>query len=304
MPCYLKSHSYGEYVFDHGWADAYLRAGGNYYPKLQCAVPFTPVTGRRLLVREGRDRTETAALLLQAGVMLSDRLEASSLHITFPTREEWELAGSLGFLQRTDQQFHWPNEGYGSFEEFLSALTSRKRKTIRAERRRALADGIEIEWVTGSDLTEAHWDAFFAFYKDTGSRKWGSPYLTREFFSLIGETMADDILLVLAKRSGRAIAGALNFIGGPGSGCDRRGKAASGSTAAGRSALPAAQHCGRGHPAHRPRHYDGTRAPRADGPRPETAGSSGRRRGCSPIACLRGGQRRRGSTETSSHLTA
>ncbi len=212
-PCYLKSHSYGEYVFDHGWADAYLRAGGNYYPKLQCAVPFTPVTGRRLLVREGRDRTETAALLLQAGVMLSDRLEASSLHITFPTREEWELAGSLGFLQRTDQQFHWPNEGYGSFEEFLSALTSRKRKTIRAERRRALADGIEIEWVTGSDLTEAHWDAFFAFYKDTGSRKWGSPYLTREFFSLIGETMADDILLVLAKRSGRAIAGALNFIG-------------------------------------------------------------------------------------------
>jgi predicted N-acyltransferase len=213
MPCYLKSHSYGEYVFDHGWADAYLRAGGSYYPKLQCAVPFTPVTGRRLLVREGQDRTETAALLLQAGVMLADRLEASSLHVTFPTREEWELAGSLGFLQRTDQQFHWPNEGYGSFEEFLSALTSRKRKTIRAERRRALADGIEIEWVTGSDLTEAHWDAFFAFYMDTGSRKWGSPYLTREFFSLIGETMADDILLVLAKRSGRAIAGALNFIG-------------------------------------------------------------------------------------------
>ncbi len=164
-------------------------------------------------MREGQDRTETAALLLQAGVMLADRLEASSLHVTFPTREEWELAGSLGFLQRTDQQFHWPNEGYGSFEAFLSALTSRKRKTIRAERRRALADGIEIEWVTGSDLTEAHWDAFFAFYMDTGSRKWGSPYLTREFFSLIGETMADDVLLVLAKRSGRAIAGALNFIG-------------------------------------------------------------------------------------------
>jgi uncharacterized protein len=213
MPCYLKSHSYGEYVFDHGWADAYLRAGGSYYPKLQCAVPFTPVTGRRLLVREGQDRIETAALLLQAGVMLADRLEASSLHVTFPTREEWELAGALGFLQRSDQQFHWLNEGYGGFEAFLSALTSRKRKTIRAERRRALADGIEIEWVTGSDLTEAHWDAFFAFYMDTGSRKWGSPYLTREFFSLIGETMADDVLLVLAKRSGRAIAGALNFIG-------------------------------------------------------------------------------------------
>jgi uncharacterized protein len=213
MPCYLKSHSYGEYVFDHGWADAYLRAGGSYYPKLQGAVPFTPVTGKRLLVRKGEDRTSSGGLLLQAGVMLADRLEASSLHVTFPTREEWELAGSLGFLQRTDQQFHWPNEGYGSFEDFLSTLTSRKRKAIRTERRRALADGIEIEWVTGSDLTEAHWDAFFGFYMDTGSRKWGSPYLTRQFFSLIGETMADDILLVLAKRSGRAIAGALNFIG-------------------------------------------------------------------------------------------
>jgi predicted N-acyltransferase len=213
MPCYLKSHSYGEYVFDHGWADAYLRAGGSYYPKLQCAVPFTPVTGRRLLVREGEDRTASAALLLQAGVMLADRLEVSSLHITFPTREEWDLAGSLGFLQRTDQQFHWLNVGYGSFEDFLGALTSRKRKVIRTERRRALADGIEIEWVTGNDLTEAHWDVFFAFYMDTGSRKWGSPYLTREFFSLIGETMADDVLLVLAKRGSRAIAGALNFIG-------------------------------------------------------------------------------------------
>lgn len=213
MPCYLKSHSYGEYVFDHGWADAYLRAGGSYYPKLQCAVPFTPVAGRRLLVRDGEDRTASAALLLKGGVMLADRLEASSLHVTFPTREEWELAGSVGFLQRTDQQFHWPNEGYGSFGDFLGALTSRKRKVIRTERRRALADGIEIEWVTGNDLTEAHWDAFFAFYMDTGSRKWGSPYLTREFFSLIGETMADDILLVLAKRGGRAIAGALNFIG-------------------------------------------------------------------------------------------
>jgi predicted N-acyltransferase len=213
MPCYLKSHSYGEYVFDHGWADAYLRAGGSYYPKLQCAVPFTPVTGRRLLVREGEDRAASAALLLQAGVMLADRLEASSLHVTFPTREEWELAGSLGFLQRTDQQFHWLNEGYGGFEDFLGALTSRKRKVIRAERRRALADGIDIEWVTGNDLNEAHWDVFFSFYMDTGSRKWGSPYLTREFFSLIGETMADDVLLVLAKRGGRAIAGALNFIG-------------------------------------------------------------------------------------------
>jgi predicted N-acyltransferase len=214
MPCYLKSHSYGEYVFDHAWADAYERAGGSYYPKLQAAVPFTPVTGRRLLVREGPDRTEHEALLLRAAATLTDRLEASSLHLTFSTREEWELAGSLGFLQRNDQQFHWQNGGYQSFEDFLAALASRKRKAIRGERKRSLEGEIEIARVTGSDLTEAHWDAFFAFYMDTGSRKWGSPYLTRQFFSLIGETMCDRILLVLAKRDGRAIAGALNFIGG------------------------------------------------------------------------------------------
>jgi hypothetical protein len=214
MPCYLKSHSYGEYVFDHAWADAYERAGGDYYPKLQATVPFTPVTGPRLLVREGPDRTKRQMLLLQAAATLAGRIEASSLHVTFPTREEWELAGSLGFLERNDQQFHWRNEGYRSFEEFLAALASRKRKSIRGERKRAVEGGIEIEWVTGPDLTEAHWDAFFAFYMDTGSRKWGSPYLTRAFFTLIGETMRDEILLVVAKRNGRAIAGALNFIGG------------------------------------------------------------------------------------------
>jgi hypothetical protein len=164
-------------------------------------------------VRDGPDRTERQALLLQAAATLTDRLKASSLHVTFPTREECELAGSLGFLQRNDQQFHWRNEGYESFDDFLAALASRKRKAIRAERKRALEGGIEIERVTGSDLTEDHWDAFFAFYMDTGSRKWGSPYLTRTFFSMIGETMRDEILLVLAKRRGRAIAGALNFIG-------------------------------------------------------------------------------------------
>jgi predicted N-acyltransferase len=213
MPCYLKSHSYGEYVFDHAWADAYERAGGSYYPKLQASVPFTPVTGPRLLVREGPGRTEREALLLQAGATLTERLHASSLHITFPTREEWELAGRLGFLQRNDQQFHWRNENYEGFEDFLDALASRKRKAIRGERKRATESGIEIEWVTGADLSEAHWDAFFAFYMDTGSRKWGTPYLTRSFFSLIGESMRDEILLVLAKRNNRAIAGALNFIG-------------------------------------------------------------------------------------------
>ncbi|HEX9881187.1 MAG TPA: GNAT family N-acetyltransferase [Hyphomicrobium sp.] len=213
MPCYLKSHSQGEYVFDHGWADAYMRAGGRYYPKLQASIPFTPVTGRRLLVPADVDEREREAILLQAAIQVTDRLGVSSLHVTFLTREEWQLAGDIGFLQRTDQQFHWLNEGYGSFEDFLAALAARKRKAIKKERREALGEGIEIEWMTGRDLTEAHFDAFFAFYMDTGSRKWGSPYLTRRCFSLLGATMADQILLVLAKRSGRYVAGALNFIG-------------------------------------------------------------------------------------------
>ncbi len=213
MPCYLKSHSLGEYVFDHGWADAYLRAGGRYYPKLQASVPFTPVMGKRLLVRAGENRAAHEAVLLQAAIQVTDRLGVSSLHITFPTREEWELAGEIGYLKRTDQQFHWPNEGYANFDDFLGALASRKRKAIRKERREALQDGIAIEWVTGSDLTEAHLDAFFAFYIDTGSRKWGTPYLTRACFSLLAESMAERMVLILAKRSGRYVAGALNFIG-------------------------------------------------------------------------------------------
>ena len=213
MPCYLKSHSQGEYVFDHGWADAYMRAGGSYYPKLQASVPFTPVTGKRLLVRAGANQAEREAILLQAGTTLAAELGVSSLHVTFLTRDEWTLAGEQGFLKRTDQQFHWQNEGYRSFEDFLGSLNARKRKAIRKERRAALGDGIEIEWVTGSDLTEAHWDTFFAFYMDTGARKWGTPYLTRDCFSLLSVAMADQILLVLAKQSGRYIAGALNFIG-------------------------------------------------------------------------------------------
>jgi len=214
MPCYLKSHSQGEYVFDHGWADAYERAGGRYYPKLQAAVPFTPATGRRLLVREGVDH-ETAAKALAAGACeLARRQRGSSVHVTFATQAEWRLLGSLGFLQRTDQQFHWSNAGYGSFEQFLETLASRKRKAIRRERRDALAGGITIEHVTGRDITEAHWDAFFAFYMDTGSRKWGRPYLNRRFFSAVGERMAQSVLLVMARRAGRYIAGAINFIGG------------------------------------------------------------------------------------------
>jgi predicted N-acyltransferase len=211
-PCYLKSHSQGEYVFDHAWADAYERAGGDYYPKLQVSVPFTPVNGRRLLVADENDAGSRQALI--AGLRaLRQQTNASSVHITFPTTEEWQTLGKAGFLQRTGQQFHFFNSGYANFDEFLSDLASRKRKAIRKERAAALADGIEIEWITGRDITEAHWDRFFAFYMDTGSRKWGRPYLSRKFFSLVGEAMADCILLVMAKRAGRYIAGALNFIG-------------------------------------------------------------------------------------------
>lgn len=213
LPCYLKSHSMGEYVFDHGWADAFERAGGSYYPKLQASVPFTPATGRRLLVADAASAEERQHLLMAAGATLTEKIGASSLHITFMTEDEWKLAGELGYLQRTDQQFHFFNEDYRDFEDFLEALSSRKRKTIRRERRAALEGDIEIRLLTGSDITEDAWDAFFAFYMDTGSRKWGRPYLNRTFFSLIGERMADRILLAMAYREGRPIAGALNFIG-------------------------------------------------------------------------------------------
>jgi uncharacterized protein len=210
-PCYLKSHSQGEYVFDHGWAEAYARAGGRYYPKLQVSVPFTPVTGPRLLVSPAGGAWARAALVegLRA---LRREAGASSLHLTFLPRSDWEALGAQGFLQRTDQQFHWFNEGYGTFEDFLQALSSRKRKTIRRERREA-QEGLAIETLTGRDITEAHWDAFFAFYMDTGSRKWGRPYLNRRFFSLLGERMGERVVLVLARRAGRPIAGAINFVG-------------------------------------------------------------------------------------------
>jgi predicted N-acyltransferase len=212
-PAYLKSHSQGEYVFDHGWADAYERAGGSYYPKLQVSVPFTPATGRRLLVRPGPRSAEARARLIEGLALLRDQAGASSTHLTFLTEREWTDLGAAGYLQRTDQQFHWFNEGYAAYDDFLEVLASRKRKAIRRERREALANGISVEHVTGKDITEAHWDAFFAFYMDTGSRKWGRPYLTRTFFSLIGERMADKVLLVMAKRAGRYVAGAINFIG-------------------------------------------------------------------------------------------
>jgi predicted N-acyltransferase len=214
MPLYVKSHSQGEYVFDHAWAEAYHRAGGRYYPKLQCAVPFTPVPGRRLLVKPGAAEAACEELLAQAALTLARRIDASSLHITFATEGEWTRLGKLGFLQRTGQQFHWRNQGYGSFDDFLETLASRKRKAIKKERAQAIASGIEIENVTGGAITELHWDAFFEFYMDTGARKWGHPYLNRPFFSLLGATMPERCLLVFAKREGKFIAGALHIIGG------------------------------------------------------------------------------------------
>ena len=212
-PCYVKTHSRGEYVFDHGWAEAFERAGGDYYPKLQVAVPFTPVTGRRLLVRPSPFDDAVRGAIADALIEITQASDLSSAHVTFLTEPEWRLLGDRSFLQRTDQQFHWTNAGYATFEDFLAALSSRKRKTIRRERKEALAPGIDVAWLTGSDLTENVWDAFFAFYMDTGSRKWGRPYLTREFFSIVGEKMRDRILLVMAKRAGRWIAGAINFLG-------------------------------------------------------------------------------------------
>ena len=213
VPCYLKSHSQGEYVFDRGWADAYERAGGRYYPKLQVSVPFTPASGPRLLIRDGVDR-ERIGDALAAGLMaLCNATNASSVHVTFAPEAEAKFLGEHGFLQRNDQQFHWHNAGYKSFDDFLATLNSRHRKAIKRERREALAAGITIHRLTGSDITEDAWDAFFKFYMETGSRKWGRPYLTRKFFSLIGESMSNDVLLVMAKRNDRWIAGAINFIG-------------------------------------------------------------------------------------------
>jgi uncharacterized protein len=207
LPCYLKSHSQGEYVFDHGWADAFHRAGGNYYPKLQSSIPFTPATGPRLL-----GPADLKPKLLAGLTALTRQLEASSAHITFLPPEDWEAAPKQ-WLKRQDIQFHWHNNGYANFKDFLASLSSSKRKNIRKEREAVLARGISFDLLTGADLKESHWDYFFAFYMDTGSRKWGRPYLTREFFSLINERMAEHTLLVLARRNGKVIAGALNFIG-------------------------------------------------------------------------------------------
>jgi len=207
-PVYAKSHSQGEYVFDHGWADAWERAGGRYYPKLQLAVPFTPVPGPRLLLRDAA----LAPALIAAIETVVDQNQLSSAHATFVAPDQLPLFEQAGWLLRQGVQFHWQNDGYPDFDAFLAALASRKRKAIRKERAAAV-DGLTIRHLTGHDLTEAAWDAFWVFYQDTGSRKWGSPYLTRAFFSLLGQRMADKVLLILAERDGRPIAGALNLIG-------------------------------------------------------------------------------------------
>ena len=212
MPLWLKGHSQGEYVFDHSWADAYQRAGGRYYPKLLSAVPFTPVTGPRFLAHPDADAATVRQALLQGAIALTEQLDVSSLHVNFPTQDDWNAMGEAGLLLRQDMQFVWRNDGYATFEDFLAALSANRRKTIRRERREAQA-GLDIRVLTGSDIREAHWDAFFAFYMDTGARKWGRPYLTRDFFSRLGATMADRIALVMAFRDGVAIAGALNLIG-------------------------------------------------------------------------------------------
>jgi uncharacterized protein len=212
VPMYLKSHSYGEYVFDWGWADAYERSGGRYYPKLLCAVPFTPVPGPRLLVRPDAP-AETRGHLVLGMVELARQRKLSSLHVNFPEGADFKAFGEAGFLQRIGQQFHWSNDGYASFEDYLSALNSRKRKAVKKERREAMAGGIEIDLLTGSDLTEKVWDAFYKLYLGTTDRKWGSSYLNRKFFSLLGERMADNVVLFMARRGGNYIAGAFNILG-------------------------------------------------------------------------------------------
>ncbi|WP_213980718.1 GNAT family N-acetyltransferase [Sphingomonas sp. dw_22] len=207
-PAYAKTHSQGEYVFDHGWADAWEQAGGHYYPKIQVAVPFTPVPGPRLLLRDAA----LAPALIGAIEAVTDQNRLSSAHVTFLEESQLGWFEAAGWLIRSGTQFHWQNDGYAGFEDFLAALASRKRKAIRKERAQAL-EGLTVRHLTGAEITEAHWDAFWAFYQDTGSRKWGRPYLTRSFFSMLGAETGDKVLLIFAERDGMPIAGALNLIG-------------------------------------------------------------------------------------------
>lgn len=212
-PAYLKGHSFGEYVFDHGWADAYESAGGRYYPKLQISVPFTPVPGRRFLIRPSASREEVTEQLLGSAIAVARHYELSSAHITFCTKDEARFCRERGLLLRTGEQFHWENRGYRRFDDFLADLASRKRKAVKRERREALGDDLTISVLTGGGITEHHWDAMYRFYRDTGNRKWGRPYLNRAFFSELGESLADKVVLIFAMKNGRPIAGALNLEG-------------------------------------------------------------------------------------------
>ncbi|MFM7084148.1 MAG: GNAT family N-acetyltransferase [Hyphomicrobium sp.] len=214
MAVYIKLHSMGEYVFDSAFAEAYQSMGGQYYPKLQAAVPFTPVTGRRLFIKSGIEKTRAENFLIDTALGHCRTLGASSFHITFSEKEEWDRLGQMGLLQRCGQQFHWLNENYKNFEEFLQTLSSRKRKMMRKEREGVLKEGIEIEHVTGSEIKEYHWESLYEFYLETSSRKWGRPYLNREFFSEIGATLNKSCLLIFASRAGQRIAGALHLLGG------------------------------------------------------------------------------------------
>lgn len=211
-PLYLKNHSYGEYIFDWGWADAFQRAGGAYYPKLQAAIPFTPATGPRLLVKQGASH-DYFEILVSAMLNLAKQHGVSSLHLTFLTKEEWKRLGNLSFMQRTSSQFHWENKNYRNFDDFLDSLISRKRKSIKKERRKVYEEGIELFCLTGDELSEEKWDIFYGYYTDTINRKWGRSYLTRDFFSILGETMSNLAMLVLAEHNNTPVAGALNFLG-------------------------------------------------------------------------------------------
>jgi len=212
VPLYAKTHSYGEYIFDYGWADAFERAGGRYYPKLLSASPFTPVPGPRLMVHAG-EPPETRAHLIAAMIELAKRRRISSLHVNFPESIDLEALTEAGFLQRMGQQFHWTNDGFRDFNDFLAALNSRKRKAVKKERREALAPGLEIDVLTGADLKPRHWDAFYEFYLATADRKWGSAYLNRRFFALIGERMPEKIVLIMARHGAKYVAGAFNLLG-------------------------------------------------------------------------------------------
>jgi predicted N-acyltransferase len=213
VPLYVKGHSQGEYIFDHGWAQAFERAGGRYYPKLQAAVPFTPVPGPRLFARPGPYADSVRDAMIDMLAKIAGDNNISSVHATFCTEADWKRFGARGWLLRLGRQYHWANAGYKTFDDFLGALASRKRKAIRKEREAVKREGLVIHQLSGDDLKRRHWDAFFAFYMDTGGRKWGSPYLTRSFFDILGSTLADKVVLVMAESDGRPVGGALNLKG-------------------------------------------------------------------------------------------